>query len=92
MSRKNRNKLSDQEIRDLVALQEHPGWTTFEAHINKLKHEANKLSILPASGEDAEIVFLVKFAQARVSIYNGLIGFMKETKLKAKIKEENNNG
>lgn len=92
MTLEKRPKLTDQEMRNLVSVQEHPGWRAFEKHLKEKIDDANKLSVIPNKGEDAEILFMVRLAQARVSIYNGLIGFMNEVKIKAKLKQEENNG
>jgi len=87
-------KLSNQEIRELQVLQEHPGWSVFLKHINGLIEESNRLSQIPnaVGTPDTEVLFAVRVAQARVSVYNGLIGFMNEVKIKAKNTQEENDG
>ena len=92
MSKENKQKLTNQDLRELVAMQEHPGYQVFIQHIDQLLDEANRLTVIPQKVPDAEIVFSVRLAQARISIYNGLIGFMKEAKIRLNNRKEENDG
>ena len=81
-------KWTDKQLQDLVSLQTHPGWSTFVEHLENQIEDANKLTTIPQGGNDETIIVAVKIAQARMSIYNGLLGFMKEAKAKIKLRKQ----
>ena len=76
-------KFTEQDFKLLADLQEHPGWDVFKGHLERKIKTSDTVSNIDAKSlSDVEVSQKVKLAQSKMSVYSGLIGFMKDIKFK----------